>query len=406
MRNILRVSVFVLLLFPHLTGFAQFCSNDHRFSEAEYYTDAQIDSLKNVPYGYAIDWQGAMDTLLMDFYFPDTTIDPLPLRPAVVIIHGGGFQIGNKASWRKETIAFAKRGYVAITINYRLGWNTAQPFDQVLAMYRAQQDAHAALRFIVNQADSLRIDPDWLFIGGGSAVAITSLNTVYADQAEWNTLIPGIETLLGSLDTSGNSLTDTFSLNGIFNNWGAINYSLVQPQEMVPMASFHGDQDLTVLIDSGMNGLIGSRVIHDALVANGVCSDLLVKPGGGHGIYRDANGINLRVGRASCLFKSVFCNNCTSFYSTDSIPAECSLLTSFPDEGLPQKVTVYPNPFETGIQLEGLLGDEELVLYNISGQMVGSGEEWLRIGLTSLPKGMYLLVIRRNGDTQSIRLVK
>lgn len=68
---------------------------------------------------------------------------------------------------------FAKRG--AATINYRLGRDQSNKDDQIVASYRAQQDAIAAMRFIVNNANIARIDTNWLFIGGSSAGAVTLL---------------------------------------------------------------------------------------------------------------------------------------------------------------------------------------------------------------------------------------
>ena len=45
-----------------------------------------------------------------------------PLRPGMVIVHGGGWRSGDKGGgpWRLLPIAFAGRGYVAISVNYRL----------------------------------------------------------------------------------------------------------------------------------------------------------------------------------------------------------------------------------------------------------------------------------------------
>src|ERR1700727_998887 len=43
------------------------------------------------------------------------------LRPAVVCIHGGGFRAGNRQRWDGVCRQLAERGYVAVTVTYRLG---------------------------------------------------------------------------------------------------------------------------------------------------------------------------------------------------------------------------------------------------------------------------------------------
>ncbi len=301
------------------------CIDNNRFTEADFFTEGEIDYEYDINYGSAIDWLGNETELLFDVYYPRMELDSLALRPAIITIHGGGFQGGSKEGWRNECLEFAKKGFVAFTIKYRLGWNTSEPTDQLNAIYRANQDARAALRFIVANAEEYGVDPDLLFIGGSSAGAINSLNTVYTSQEDWNNFLPDIEDRLGSLNTSSNELTNSFKLNAVYNNWGAAFKPYVQAEEMVPMISFHGDMDQTVPVDSGENGLIGSRLLSQELQQNGICSDLTIEPGGGHGIYRDADGIAFRVGRASCFFKSVMCENCNDFYAEEKVEPDCSL---------------------------------------------------------------------------------
>jgi hypothetical protein len=114
---------------------------------------------------------------------------------------------------------------------------------------------------------------------------------------------------------------NTYTIKGVFNNWGGAVESEIDMDEMLPTISFHGELDTTVQIDSDNTfanyTLNGSRALHDVLIANNICSELTVDTTGGHGIYRNASSV-FRAQRASCFFKSVFCNNCTNFYTTDS----------------------------------------------------------------------------------------
>ena len=301
-----------------------FCASGNRFTEMEIFNGNQIASRFDIQYGRALNWQGNMEDLLFDIYLPRRAADDLSLRPAIVLIHGGGFKSGNKAVLRTTCELFAKRGFVAITVGYRLGWDLSDPSDQQKAAYRANQDANAAMRFIVRNASQAGINTDQLFIGGSSAGAITALNVTYLDQAEWNAVVPGIETELGGLFTSGNNLTNTYTIQGVFNNWGATYRDAIQVDEMVPTISFHGALDNVVPINDDGTGFGGSIMINQLLTANGVCSELNVKPDGGHGIYKDASGTIFRVGRASCFFRSVLCNNCVSNVFLTRVEPDCS----------------------------------------------------------------------------------
>jgi hypothetical protein len=276
----------------------------------------------------------------------------------------------------------------------------------VEAAYRATQDARAALRHIVHYAEDYGVERDWLFLGGGSAGAVTALNTVYTTQAEWNSLIPGLGNELGLLEASGNNLTDTYRIRGIFNNWGAAVSPFVQSEEMVPMISFHGEEDTTVPIDEGNNGALGSRGLHEVLTANNVCSELVVKPAAGHGIYRSPAGTDFRAARASCFFKNLFCDSCVDFYTTDSIPANCATVvaTSGPLSESPPRV--YPNPFHDQFTIDGGDGPVHFVLYNLNGQVISQGYGRRSPSLVALPAGLYLLSLNYDDRHQVFKLFK
>ena len=311
----------------------ELCTNDNRFTEVEYFSESEIDTQLDVVYATnVIDWQGNSQDLAMDVYYPSLSIDQLEKRPFVLLIHGGAFQFGSKESIRNQCEEFAKRGYVAATMQYRLRFDTADPLGQVSAVYRANQDAHAAMRFVTENADMLNIDTDALFIGGGSAGAITALNVIYIDQEEWTTGFPQIVSELGPLTSSGNDLTNTFNLKGVFNNWGSNRVATMQVEEMVPSIAFHGALDNIVPIGD-VSGTFGSGALHDLYLANGVCSEITIDPQGGHTIYVDQAGTEFRVARASCFFKSIFCDDCRTFETEEQVFADCSVNSAVDNDG-------------------------------------------------------------------------
>lgn len=399
--------LFSILLFSiPILGFGQYCTPDDRFTEVDYFSFPQIDILRDIEFGQALDWQNVIDTLELDAYLPKTTVDTLSQRPMVMFIHGGGFQSGDKAQSASECLAFAKRGYVAFSINYRTGWDTQVSSDQQLATYRAHQDAHAALRFIVDQAAVYNIDTNWIFVGGSSAGGVTALNLVHAEQTEWDSIYPGIQTQLGAVSTSSNNLTNTFDIKGVFNNWGAAHGNTIDRNELRPIVSFHGTLDAVVSIDSGVYGLVGSGILNDILLSEGVCSELTEKLNGTHGIYQGQVGATFRVSRASCFFKSLFCNDCNDFYTNDSIHPTCSLPTALSTTENDQKIYAYPNPFSESFQLKHLTGTEHFRLIHSDGRIVYNGKIMAELDITALVSGIYFLQIQSAECRQTIKLLK
>jgi predicted esterase len=132
----------------------------------------------DLQYGSAPDNNNNPVALKLDLYQP--TGDTNTSRPAVIWAHGGGFCCGDKASADMPALSnyFAQRGYVAVSINYRLlatsgcsGANGVTPQCYAAAM-AAQHDAQAAVRWLRANAATYRIDPSRIAIGGESAGAI------------------------------------------------------------------------------------------------------------------------------------------------------------------------------------------------------------------------------------------
>ncbi|MFO0945534.1 MAG: alpha/beta hydrolase [Planctomycetota bacterium] len=82
-------------------------------------------------------------------------------RPAVVCIHGGGFRAGTREHHDGLCKQLAARGYVAVTVTYRLA-----PKHQFPA---AVHDVKAAVRWLRANADKYGVDPDRIGAMGDSA---------------------------------------------------------------------------------------------------------------------------------------------------------------------------------------------------------------------------------------------
>jgi hypothetical protein len=177
------------------------------------------------------------------------------------------------------------------------------------------------------------------------------------------------------------------------------------------MISFHGVLDNTTPIGNS-NGRYGSAVIHDTLLSNNICSELTVDSTGGHGIYKENTGIDFRVMRASCFFKSLFCNNCSSMFYSDSISANCSTPMSVIEaEHNKELFKVYPNPVNDFLAIIGVVGNYEINVIDITGKIITTNEmlEGNKIiNVSNFTKGIYLIQIinQENGKFEQIKFIK
>lgn len=384
----MKGSLFILFTIISCFTHGQYCEIEYRFTQADYFSLLEIDSITNVQYGLANDYLDQPQNLKMDLYFPKESVDELDKKPFILLIHGGGFYSGDRSQKKLECIKFAQNGFVTATISYRLDWDNTNPLGVLNAIYRAQQDAEASLRFLTNHANDYGIDINWMFIGGSSAGAITANNVVYSNQTEWNSIYPGIELTEGSLKTSGNSLTDEFTLNGVYNNWGAVPLNVVKPEDLLPQIAFHGELDDVVGVDT-LNNLMGSRPIHEVLIENDVCSDITVDPTGAHGVYIDAAGFLFRIQKTSCFFKSIMCEDCSSIYATEKIDPECTTLST---NELNTGIKIFPNPTSNLINFgETLKGD--LIIASLAGKIVREIKSFNAnsLDVSNLAKGTYIL---------------
>ena len=175
--------------------------------------------------------------LYLDFYTPaqvhDSTI-------CVVYVFGGGF-IGGHRDGKFEKAYFQQlvdEGFQVAAIDYRLGLKGVkklgvthtEPLENAINM--AAEDAISAIAFLLENADSLKVNKDWIMMVGSSAGAITSLQT---DYAMCNGLL------------NVDMLPDDFRLAGvvayagaIFSTEGKVTY---RNREPAPTMMFHGTKD-------------------------------------------------------------------------------------------------------------------------------------------------------------------
>ncbi len=187
--------------------------------------------------------------LELDIYFPDNSITN---KPVFMFIHGGGFTGGTKTKPEIVEMAnyFASRGWVFVSVDYRTteelgttdgmseeevlsfykgiapqewivnglqGAETLTQFKQSIAMYAAQRDTKAALRWIVANADTYNINTDFITVGGASAGAITTVALGISNQEDFKDEI----SISDDPTLSTTNLNESYTVSSMVYYWGS-----------------------------------------------------------------------------------------------------------------------------------------------------------------------------------------
>jgi acetyl esterase/lipase len=187
----------------------------------------EVERTAGIPYRTTTTWDGQPITLELDLYRPvgDTETN----RPAVVWLFGGGWRLGDRDQLRVYAKDSARRGYVAVTIDYRIRPDQ-EPFDLVGAALDAYDDTIAAVQFLQDHAAEYGINPDQIITAGHSAGGINALHTAY---------MPG---------TRGPATSPVAAAIGI----SALSFA-APTSGAPPTAQFHGTADDTVPFVSGQD---------------------------------------------------------------------------------------------------------------------------------------------------------
>jgi acetyl esterase/lipase len=130
-------------------------------------TPEEVVERRNLEYG-----QGGSRALQLDLYAPAKLAKP---APALLFIHGGAWSGGSREIYKFYTVAYARKGYVAATMSYRLSGEAPFP--------AAVEDAKCAVRWLRAHAREYQIDPDRIAALGGSAGGHLALMLGYSPDA-------------------------------------------------------------------------------------------------------------------------------------------------------------------------------------------------------------------------------
>lgn len=283
MKNALRPAILAICVVGMLNVNAQRYLN-------EVFSAGDVVVTQNVDYGTNVDWLTSdfstnpptinTITVRMDIYEPNQASDTMSARPLIVYLHTGnalpppfnGSPNGSKADSSAIVLCtqWAMRGYVAVAINMRHGWDPLNPSPQVRrgtllnAVYRQVHDAKQAIRSLKADAagpNTYGIDPNKIVLygegtGGYVAQAFTTLDKpeeLFIEKFRPDPFDPDVSyvdtTVVGNIDGFGGSL-NFYVPNGFdsdvhmsVNAGGALADSSWLEQGDVPMVSFHCIRD-------------------------------------------------------------------------------------------------------------------------------------------------------------------
>jgi acetyl esterase len=174
-------------------------------------------------------------------------------NPAIAFFHGGGWVFGSPEEFHEACRRFARKGFITFSFQYRLSRNEDGTYPHPdITPVESVKDARSAIRWLRENAEKLKIDPEKIAVGGQSAGGQLALSTALLDSvndisdnlntspvpnalllfsSNVNTLEPWIDMLL---DERRNEI------------WSISPYHNLRPG-MPPAIAFHGENDDQVL---------------------------------------------------------------------------------------------------------------------------------------------------------------
>ena len=310
--------------------------------------------------------------------------DVLAKRPVIVFAFGGGFVQGKRQDMLSFCQAFTKKGFVTVTIDYRLYNYLLNGLPDSLkitpTIVQASQDMKAAIRYLYKDAkttNTFKIDTNNILVGGVSAGAITAMLAAELDATD--PIAPWIAKIIkseGGLEGDSGNPGYSTKVKGVINMSGALYQKEWLDKDDAPFISYHGTIDNVVAYGYGKNVYNfygnGSGTLYPYARKIGLPAVLVTVPGGGHTDIYDAQGKYTKdfadfIVRSHLFTKQIVCGESVT-----------SLATKVNDIDYRQ-VNIYPNPSTSDITLalgENAEGGYQVEVFDLTGRLVfASGKQ-------------------------------
>lgn len=356
------------------------------------FTDISVTT--DIKYGEGTSINGLERELYLDVYEPIG--DDAESRPVIFWAFGGSFITGNKADVDFLCEAYARKGYVAVAIDYRLYDGALLPLPTGVQMQevvvKAVADMKGAIRYMRNDADNanlFRIDPNMVIVGGISAGAIVASHAAVLDESDpFDASLRAIIDAQGGLEGNTNDLEYSSSVNAFVNFSGGLASASFIDQGDPRFYSVHDDNDQTVPYGSGFARVLGQ--------------DIIFMEGSMRLSERaDSVGVDntLLTFENSSLHVSYFLNN-TDAAAVISGSAEfvgsivCEEPNTVDDIG-ETTISIFPNPTNGIVNIKYESSEPtSIYLLDISGRTLKTWNNTSQIDISNFEAGGYILTIK------------
>lgn len=172
-------------------------------------------------------WDNKKANLVIDIYSPQGDTQNKG-RACIIFYYGGAWASKMKNGIDVFNSEFAMRGYVAISGDYRVGFPQSNVAllcvgdvakNMTEAAFRGFQDTKALIRYVRANAIRLGIDPDKIYVSGGSAGGGNAVGSTYFQDNE----VPrDIAAKIGKLESVGQYQNVSSKPNGIISLAGPL----------------------------------------------------------------------------------------------------------------------------------------------------------------------------------------
>ena len=371
----------------------------------------EVDSTINISFGSGPTIAGNEQELFMNVFEPvgDTAAE----RPVIIVAFGGSFIGGEKEDVNFLCKSYARKGFVAATIDYRLYDLPLFPIpteeEMKIVVTKAVADMKGAVRFLRADADAnntFRIDSDYIFLGGVSAGGIAAMHAAVLDETD-NLPQDLIDIIAaeGGVEGTVNDLDYSSEVQGTVNFSGGLNDAKWIDANDPPFISVHDDGDMTVPYNSGFANIFGFDIIY--LEGSGECNRVA-----------DSLGVNnyLQTFVNSEAHVSYFFDENTEKEMIDltsaflhDILCEDDVLSNEKIERNLVDISIFPNPNSGIINIShNLNSDYAVTIYDLTGKQVLQSVIKNQIDISGLSSGLYIVEFKsRDGNYPLIqKLVK
>ncbi len=404
-------------IFTIIAAMAVFTNVQAQRYKDKIFTSVSIDS---VVYGTANTFSNAPQDLKMNIYQPVN--DTASNRPLLVFAHGGSFVGGSRYAGDVVYLCneFAKRGYVCVSIQYRLGVDITEILlDQsqagpqfANAVWRGTLDGRGAIRYLRANANTYKISLGQVYLGGVSAGGVLGLHEAFLDlPSEVGAANPKFDTVtIGGIEGSSGTPGQSWRVKGVINLCGAIgDVNWMSNNKNVSIFSVHGTNDATVPYKTDYFSFNNLKI---GILSGSFVVDSMAKLLGMKSVFytfKDAPHVPFSPGVGTV-------ESSTSYMDTTETLLRDFLFDDIKTQGVgvynvlaPNDVKLYPNPAKEMVTIDIAFGTKNIItLMDLSGKIIEtiqSNKASTDLNLNHLQTGIYFVNIYNENGSITKKLI-